>query len=69
MGDQVGGLAVHIASRVMAEAADGGVLVSSTVRDLVMGSGIEFVHAGSHVLKEVPGVWQLYEAVAAPDRA
>ena len=60
------GLAVHIAARVMDAAQDGGVLVSSTVRDLVVGSGIEFADRGTHELKGVPGAWQLAEAVSAP---
>ena len=60
------GLAVHIAARVMAAAQHGGILVSSTVRDLVVGSGIEFADRGTHELKGVPGAWQLAEAVSAP---
>ena len=60
------GLAVHIAARVMAAAQDGGVLVSSTVRDLVVGSGIEFADRGTHELKGVPGSWALFEVTAAP---
>ncbi len=60
MGDDVGGLAVHIAARVAALAEAGEVLVSSTVKDLVAGSGIEFDERGRHVLKGIPGDWQLF---------
>ncbi len=66
VGDQVGGLAVHLAARVMAAAERGGILVSGTVRDLVVGSGIEFTPRGEHRLKGVPGTWPLYEAVFVP---
>ena len=56
----VGGVAVHIGARVAARAAGGEVLVSGTVRDLVVGSGIEFDDRGSTELKGVPGEWRLY---------
>jgi class 3 adenylate cyclase len=59
----VGGIAVHTAARVMAEAGPGEILVSSTVKDLVAGSGIEFEDRGTHVLKGVPGEWHLYSIV------
>jgi class 3 adenylate cyclase len=59
-GDDVGGIAVHIASRVEAEAQPGEVLVSRTVRDLVAGSGIGFVDRGEYQLKGVPGMWRLF---------
>ena len=59
MGEDVGGMAVHIGARVAAQAAPGEVLVSSTVKDLVVGSGIEFTDRGSHELKGVPGNWTL----------
>ena len=59
MGDDIGGIGVHIASRIMAKAAPGELLFSSTVRDLVVGSGIGFDDRGVHVLKGVPGQWQL----------
>jgi class 3 adenylate cyclase len=62
-GDDLGGLAVHIAARVGSLAGPGEVLVSSTVKDLVVGSGIEFVDRGDHQLKGVPGTWRLYAAV------
>ena len=60
IGDDVGGLAVHIGARVMGEAGPGEVLVSSTVKDLVVGSGIEFEERGARELKGVPGEWRLF---------
>ncbi len=60
MGDDVGGIGVHIGARVGALADPGEVLVSRTVVDLVAGSGIEFEARGEHELKGVPGRWQLY---------
>jgi class 3 adenylate cyclase len=57
---KVGGLAVHIGARVAGKAEPGEVLVSSTVKDLVAGSGIEFNDRGTHELKGVPGKWHLY---------
>jgi len=59
-GDDLSGLAVHVAARVGAQADAGEVLVSGTVRDLVMGSGIEFDDRGEHELKGVPGTWKLF---------
>ncbi|MBV8296431.1 MAG: adenylate/guanylate cyclase domain-containing protein [Acidimicrobiia bacterium] len=59
-GDDLGGLAVHIAARVGALAAPREVLVSGTVKDLVVGSGIEFDDRGEHELKGVPGSWKLF---------
>ena len=59
-GDDLGGLAVHIAARISSLAAPGEVLVSGTVKDLVVGSRIEFVDGGEHRLKGVPGTWPLY---------
>lgn len=61
-GDDLGGLAVHIAARVGARAAPGEVLVSGTVKDLVVGSAIEFADNGEHELKGVPGSWKLFAA-------
>jgi class 3 adenylate cyclase len=58
--DDLGGLAVHIATRVGSLAKPGEVLVSSTVKDLVAGSGIAFAERGAHVLKGVPDEWRLY---------
>lgn len=65
MGDDVGGLAVHIGARVCALAAPGEVLVSSTVKDLVVGSGIDFADRGEHELRGVPDPWRLWAADAA----
>jgi class 3 adenylate cyclase len=59
-GNDLGGLAVHIAARLGSLAAPGEVLVSSTVKDLVVGSGIEFQDRGEHQLKGVPGRWRLF---------
>jgi class 3 adenylate cyclase len=56
----VGGIAVHIGARVMAEAGPGEVLVSRTVKDLTVGSDIRFEDRGEHELKGVPGEWQLF---------
>jgi class 3 adenylate cyclase len=56
----IGGMAVHIGARVAAQAGAGEVLVSQTVRDLVVGSGIEFEARGTATLKGVPGEWTLY---------
>jgi class 3 adenylate cyclase len=63
-GDDIGGIAVHIGARVSALAGANDVLVSSTLRDLVIGSGLEFEDRGAHTLKGVPGEWQL-SAVAS----
>lgn len=65
---RVGGIAVHIAARVMGTAGPGEILVSSTVKDLVAGSGIEFRDRGMHDLKGVPGTWRLFAVEGArPD--
>jgi class 3 adenylate cyclase len=56
----VSGMAVHIGARVMAEAAPGEVLVSGTVKDLVVGSGLRFAERGLHELRGVPGTWPLF---------
>jgi class 3 adenylate cyclase len=61
-GAAVRGIAVHIGSRVAGKAGAGDVLVSSTVRDLVAGSGLRFEPRGEHELKGVPGTWQLFAA-------
>jgi pimeloyl-ACP methyl ester carboxylesterase len=63
-GSDIRGIAVHTGARVAAKAGPGEVLASSTVRDLVAGSGLEFEDRGSHELKGVPGEWRLY-AVSA----
>jgi len=64
-GDDIGGIAVHIGARVSALAGPNEVLVSSTLRDLVIGSGLEFEDRGTHQLKGVPGEWHIF-AVASP---
>jgi class 3 adenylate cyclase len=61
IGGKLGGIAVHIAARVAAQASAGTVLVSQTVKDLVAGSGIAFVDRGEHELKGVPDRWRLHE--------
>jgi hypothetical protein len=58
--DDIGGIAVHIGARVSALAGPNDVLVSSTLRDLVIGSGLEFEDRGAHELKGVPGEWRLF---------
>jgi len=63
IGDDIGGIGVHIAARVSALAGPGEVLVSRTVKDLTAGSGLEFSERGAHELKGVPDTWDLYEAV------
>lgn len=60
MGSDIGGIAVHIGARVAALARSDEVLVSSTIKDLVVGSGIEFDDRGQHALKGVPGSWRLF---------
>jgi class 3 adenylate cyclase len=60
MGEDVGGIAVHIGARVASLAAAGEVLVSSTVKDLVAGSGLRFSDRGNQTLKGVPGEWHVY---------
>ena len=64
-GDDVGGIAVHTGARVAAEAGPGEVLVSSTVKDLVAGSGIAFEDRGVRVLRGVPGEWRLFAVASA----
>ena len=63
-GDDVAGMAVHIGARVSALAGPGEVLVSSTVKDLVVGSSVEFEERGEHELKDVPGMWRLFAVTA-----
>jgi class 3 adenylate cyclase len=60
MGDNIGGLAVHIGARVAALAGPGEALASSTVKDLVAGSGIVFEDRGAHSLKGIPGEWRVF---------
>ncbi len=59
-GTNVGGIAVHIGARVVAAAGAGEVLVSSTVKDLVVGSGLRFEGRGTRSLKGVPAKWRLF---------
>lgn len=66
IGDDIGGLGVHIAARVCAHAGPGEILVSRTIGDLVVGSGLAFESRGAHQLKGVPGEWELL-AVAHPE--
>jgi class 3 adenylate cyclase len=67
MGDDIGGIAVHIAARVSAIAEPQELLVSRTVKDLVAGSGTRFSDRGDHTLKGVPDTWQLYAVEHAVD--
>lgn len=62
-GDDIGGIAVHIGQRISALADPGEVLVSSTVKDLVTGSGVEFKDRGTHELRNVPGRWRLFRVL------
>jgi class 3 adenylate cyclase len=64
LGDDIAGMALHIGARVSALAGAGEVVVSSTVKDLVAGSGIDFEERGEQELKGVPGAWRLF-AVAS----
>ena len=65
MGDDIGGIAVHIAARVSAHATAGEVLVSRTVKDLVAGSAIQFSDRGTHALKGISDPWQLHAVTRA----
>jgi class 3 adenylate cyclase/predicted alpha/beta hydrolase len=58
--DKIAGIAVHTGARVMAQARPGEILVSSTVKDLVAGSGLDFREHGTHTLKGIPGEWRLF---------
>ena len=62
LGDKYSGIAVHLGARVASAAEPGQVLVSSTVKDLVAGSGIVFADLGRRALKGMPEAWQLYRA-------
>jgi class 3 adenylate cyclase len=64
-GNDIGGIGVHIGARVSALAGANEVLVSSTLRDLVIGSGLEFEERGSYELKGVPGEWHLFAVASA----
>lgn len=61
-GDDIGGIGVHIASRVLASAGDGQVVVTRTVRDLATGTDLEFRSVGTVALRGVPGQWELFAA-------
>ena len=63
-GSDLGGLAVHIASRILEHAPPGEILVSGTVKDLTVGSGLDMTPAGTQTLKGVPGDWPLYLAAS-----
>ena len=63
---KVGGLAVNIGARVAALAAPSEVLVSQTVKDLLVGSDLAFEERGSHELKGVPGSWSTFAVVPPP---
>ena len=65
MENKVSGIAVHLGARVMSKAGPNEVLVSSTVKDLVAGSGIAFEERGMHKLKGIPGEWQLFKVLNA----
>ncbi len=63
-GGDVGGIAVHLAARIMAKANAGEILVSNTVKDLVIGSDIQFEGRGTHHLRGIEGEWQLYSVIS-----
>jgi class 3 adenylate cyclase len=60
VGEKIAGIAVNIGARIAAQAGPGEVLVSSTVKDLVAGSDLQFDEGGSTELKGIPGSWRLY---------
>ena len=64
-GDDIGGIAVHIGARVSALAGANDLLASSKLRDLVIGSGLEFPDRGNHELKGVPGEWHLFAVTSS----
>lgn len=63
MGDKLAGIAVHVGARIAAHAGTGEVLLSSTVKDLVAGSGLKFADRGTYALKGVSGEWRLFAAL------
>ena len=65
-GKDLSGIAVHLASRILDHVAVGDIIVSRTVKDLVVGSGIEFDERGEVTLKDIPGKWQLYSVKSDP---
>jgi class 3 adenylate cyclase len=62
-GDDLGGLSLHLAARVMGEAGSGEIVVSRTVVDLVLGTTAKFSSRGEHELRGVPGRWELFSLV------
>jgi class 3 adenylate cyclase len=68
VGTGVTGIAVHLGARVAQFAGPGEILVSSTVKDLVAGSGIRFTDRGAHALKGIPGRWRVFAVALAEDR-
>jgi class 3 adenylate cyclase len=64
LGAKYSGIAVHLCARVASAASPGQVVVTSTVKDLVVGSGLDFADLGRHVLKGVPDQWRLFRAIA-----
>jgi DNA-binding NarL/FixJ family response regulator/class 3 adenylate cyclase len=63
IGRKLGGVAVHVGARILSTAGPGEVRVSSTVRDVVSGGGVQFLDQGIHALKGIPGEWHLYSVV------
>lgn len=63
---EIGGVAIHLAARIVDMAGPDEILASGTVKDLVVGSGIEFLDRGQHQLKGIPGQWHLYQALTTP---
>ena len=66
IGEDIGGIAVHVAARISALAGPGEVLTSRTVRDLAVGSGVDFEPFGRHELKGVPDEWEIYSVASTP---
>ncbi len=66
IGEDIGGIAVHVAARISALAGPGEVLTSRTVRDLAAGSGVDFEPFGRHELKGVPDEWEIYSVASTP---
>jgi class 3 adenylate cyclase len=62
-GDDVGGIAVHVAARVLGQSSADEVLVSRVVTDLVAGAGLKFSERGAFGLKGIPGSWDLFAAI------
>jgi class 3 adenylate cyclase len=69
MADDLAGIAVHLTARAMATAKPGEVITSSTVKDIVVGSGLEFEDRGKRLLTGVPGEWRLYAIVGDAERS